>query len=225
MPNAAVPPELLTRLDDTPDAAFYTLPRLVTHLDTSSLAALTTFYAEQLPAGADVLDLISSWVSHLPAGLRLGHVAGLGMNATELAANPRLAEPVVQDLNADPRLPWPDGRFDAALNALSVQYLTRPQEVYDEVARVLRPGGIAIIAHSHRCFPTKAVRAFRDYAPADRLRLCRQYLNQTGAFDSAQLVDRSPPDADPLWIVFARRRAWCPTRAPNHRLPEANQGI
>ncbi len=206
MPNAAVPPELLTRLDDTPDAAFYALPRLVTHLDAPSLMALTAFYAEQLPAGADVLDLMSSWVSHLPPGLRLGHVAGLGMNGTELAANPRLTEPVVQDLNADPRLPWPDGRFDAVLNALSIQYLTRPLEVYAEVARVLRPGGVAIIAHSHRCFPTKAVRAFRDYAPADRLRLCRHYLDQTGAFGPAQLVDRSPPDADPLWIVLARRR-------------------
>ncbi len=162
MPTPAVPPELLTRLDDTPDAAFYGLPRLVTHLDAPSLAALTAFYAQQLAAGQDVLDLMSSWVSHLPLGLRLGHVAGLGMNGTELAANPRLTEPVVQDLNADPRLPWPDGRFDAVLNALSIQYLTRPLEVYAEVARVLRPGGIAIIAHSHRCFPTKAVRAFRD---------------------------------------------------------------
>ena len=206
MPRSALPPDLLTRLDDTPDAAFYGMPRLVTHLDAPSLAALTAFYAQQLAAGQDVLDLMSSWISHLPPGLALGHVAGLGMNGTELAANPRLAEQVVQDLNADPRLPWPDGRFDAVLNALSIQYLTRPLEVYAQVARVLRPGGIAIIAHSHRCFPTKAVRAFRDCSPTDRLRLCRHYLDQTGAFGPAQLVDRSPPDADPLWIVFARRR-------------------
>lgn len=206
-----MPQELLTRLDDTPDAGFYILPRLVTHLDAPSLAALTAFYAEQLTAGEDVLDLMSSWVSHLPPGLALGHVAGLGMNSAELAANPRLTEHVVQDLNADAHLPWPDGRFDAVLNALSIQYLTRPLEVYAEVARVLRPGGIAIIAHSHRCFPTKAVRAFRDYSPADRLRLCRHYLDQTGAFTPAELTDRSPPDADPLWIVSARRReAVCP---------------
>lgn len=206
MPPCAIPPELLTRLDDTPDAAFYGPTRLVTHLDAPSLAALTAFYAEQLTTGQDLLDLMSSWVSHLPPGLALGHVAGLGMNGSELAANPRLTERVVQDLNADSRLPWPDGRFDAVLNALSVQYLTRPLEVYAEVARVLRPGGIAIIAHSNRCFPTKAVRAFRDYAPADRLRLCRHYLDQTGAFGPAQRIDRSPPDADPLWIVFARHR-------------------
>ena len=129
MPDSAIPPDLLTRLDDTPDAAFYGLPRLVTHLDAPSLAALTAFYGEQLAAGQDVLDLMSSWVSHLPPGLALGHVAGLGMNGAELATNPRLTEQVVQDLNTDPRLPWPDGRFDAALNALSVQYLTRPLEV------------------------------------------------------------------------------------------------
>ncbi len=206
MQHSAIPPDLLTRLDDTPDAAFYGMPRLVTHLDATSLAALTAFYAEQLTVGQDVLDLMSSWVSHLPPGLSLGHVAGLGMNGAELAANPRLTEQVVQDLNTDPRLPWPDSRFDAVLNALSIQYLTRPLAVYAEVARVLRPGGIAIIAHSNRCFPTKAVRAFRDFSPTDRLRLCRHYLDQTGAFGPAELVDRSPPDADPLWIVFALRR-------------------
>lgn len=206
MQHSAIPPDLLTRLDDTPDAAFYGMPRLVTHLDATSLAALTAFYAEQLTVGQDVLDLMSSWVSHLPPGLALGHVAGLGMNGAELAANPRLTEQVVQDLNTDPRLPWPDSRFDAVLNALSIQYLTRPLAVYAEVARVLRPGGIAIIAHSNRCFPTKAVRAFRDFSPTDRLRLCRHYLDQTGAFGPAELVDRSPPDADPLWIVFALRR-------------------
>lgn len=198
---------MLTRLDDTPDAGFYALPRLVTHLDVPSLAALTAFYADVLAPGTDVLDLMSSWVSHLPPELPLGHVAGLGMNGVELAANSRLTERVVQDLNTDPALPWPDRRFDAVLNALSIQYLTRPLEVYAEAARVLRPGGIAIIAHSHRCFPTKAVRAFRDFPPADRLRLCCHYLDQTGAFEPAEVLDRSPVGADPLWIVCARRRA------------------
>ena len=206
MPPCAIPPDLLTRLDDTPDAAFYGPTRLVTHLDAPGLAALTAFYAQQLTTGQDLLDLMSSWVSHLPPGLALGHVAGLGMNGPELAANPRLTERVVHDLNADSRLPWPDARFDAVLNALSVQYLTRPLEVYAEVARVLRPDGIAIIAHSNRCFATKAVRAFRDYPPADRLRLCRHYLDQTGAFGPVQQVAYTPPHGDPLWIVFARHR-------------------
>jgi SAM-dependent methyltransferase len=144
-------------------------------------------------------------VSHLPPERELGRVAGLGMNGVELAANPRLTERVVQDLNAEPRLPWPDAQFDAVLNALSIQYLTRPFEVYAEVARVLRPGGIAVIAHSHRCFPTKAILAFRDFPPAERLRLCRYYLERTGAFGPAELTDRSPPGADPLWLVHARR--------------------
>lgn len=158
-----------------------------------------------LSPGGDVLDLMASWVSHLPAELPLGHVAGLGLNGVELMASARLTERVVQDLNADPRLPWPDGRFDAVLNALSVQYLTRPLEVYGEVARVLRPGGVAVIAHSHRCFPTKAVRAFREGAPSDRLRLCRHYLEHTGALGPVTVEDRSPAAADPLWLVHARR--------------------
>ena len=205
MSAPSLPADWFTRLDDTPDGGFYAVPRLVTHLDAPSIAAITALYTRLLAPGMDVLDLMSSWVSHLPVAPALGHVAGLGLNGVELAANPRLHERVVQDLNQDPHLPWPDGRFDAVLNALSVQYLTRPFEVYAQVARVLRPGGVAVIVHSHRCFPTKAVRAFRDLPPDGRLRLCRLYLDASGAFEPAQQEDHSPPGADPVWTVWARR--------------------
>ena len=69
------------------DAGFYRQARLVTHIDDATIAALTDFYAEFLPPGSRVLDLMSSWVSHLPEE-EYGRVAGLGMNAEELAANP-----------------------------------------------------------------------------------------------------------------------------------------
>jgi SAM-dependent methyltransferase len=103
---------------------------------------------------------MSSWVSHLPAELAFARVAGLGMNRDELAANPRLSDFCVHDLNARPELPYSDASFDAVLNAVSIQYLVHPVAVLAEVRRVLRPGGISIVAMSHRCFPTKAVRAF-----------------------------------------------------------------
>jgi SAM-dependent methyltransferase len=203
------PPAFFARLDESPDAAFYAAPRFVVHIDEATIAALTRWYGEVLAPGSDVLDLMSSWVSHLPeaAALPLGRVVGLGMNAEELAANPRLTGFEVQDLNAAPLLPYPDASFDAVLCAVSIQYLTRPLEVFAEAARVLRPGGRVAVATSQRCFPTKAIRAWHVLPPRDRLAAIALYLERAGGFAPAELVDRSPPGADPLWIVTAQRRA------------------
>ena len=200
-----LPAELFAREDDSADAGFYADPRFVVHIDDATIDALTDFYRERIPAGARVLDLMSSWVSHLPAEVAYAEVAGHGMNAAELAANPRLDVAHVQDLNDDPKLPWTDGRFDAVLIAVSVQYLIRPVEVFQEIGRVLAPGGQLIIAHSHRCFPTKATRAFLELPPAERIRLIGLCLQQAGAFDAPEFHDRSPLAADPLWIVSGRR--------------------
>jgi SAM-dependent methyltransferase len=152
-----------------------------------------------------LLDLMSSWVSHLPPEVPYARVVGLGMNAEELAANPRLDARIVRDLNAAPALPCADAEFDAVLCAVSVQYLIRPVEVFRECARVLRPGGKLVIATSHRLFPTKAIAAFRGLAPADRVRFLRACLERAGGFDEPRVVDRSPPLADPLWVLIASR--------------------
>ena len=197
----AFPPQFFEREDESPDSLFYQLPRLVTHIDDATIAALTAFYAEFLPAGARVLDLMSSWVSHLP-GTRFKHVGGLGMNAEELAANPRLDARIVHDLNAEPRLPFADSSFDRAVVAVSVQYLTRPVEVFADLHRVLAADGLVAIAMSHRCFPTKAILAFRALPPQERIQVVGAYLQAAGFVD-VNLVDRSPPNADPLWIVTA----------------------
>ncbi|MCP5067943.1 MAG: methyltransferase type 11, partial [bacterium] len=123
MSDPRLAPELFRRVDESPDAEFYAAPRMVTHIDAATIDALTQVYRERLSAGQDVLDLMSSWISHLPPELELGRVAGLGMNREELEANPRLGESVVHDLNAEPELPWPVASFDAVLIAVSVQYL------------------------------------------------------------------------------------------------------
>lgn len=195
------------RLDENPDAEFYAVPRLVTHIDDATIAALTRVYRELLPAGGDVLDLMSSWVSHLPPEVDYGRVAGLGMNRVELEHNPRLTEFVVHDLNLDPELPYADESFDAVVNAVSIQYLTRPVEVYASVRRVLRPGGLALVAMSHRCFPTKAILAWHTGAPGDRARRVQGYFEAAGGFEPAAFLDRSPAGADPLWLVVARSQA------------------
>jgi len=193
-----LPRALFERLDDSPDDDFYCAPRFVTHIDDATIAALAAFYAEVLFPGADVLDLMSSWVSHLPDAPALGRIAGLGMNRAELAANPRLTEYVVHDLNADPDLPYADGVFDFVFIAVSIQYLVRPLEIFAEIGRVLRAGGMLVVSCSHRCFPTKAIRAFREAGPEQRLALIAEYVRRTGALEAAVLIDRSPAGADPL---------------------------
>jgi SAM-dependent methyltransferase len=206
MSAEALPGELLARIDESDDAHFYSVPRIVLHIDPATVDGLVGFYRETLPPGGAILDLMSSWVSHLPDDVQYGHVAGLGMNAVELAQNPRLDDARVHDLNRDPRIPWPEASFDAVINAVSVQYLTRPLEVFASIARVLRPGGLSVVAMSHRCFPTKAIRAFHFLDGPGRLELVSRYHQATGAFETPLQIDRSPVGADPLWLVCARRR-------------------
>ena len=98
-------------------SAVYEPPRLVFHIDDSAIAALTGLYRKVLPAGGRLLDLMSSWVSHLPPEVQYAEVIGHGMNAAELAANPRLSSWFVQNLNRDTQLPLAalDGSSDAEI--------------------------------------------------------------------------------------------------------------
>ncbi|NNL87329.1 MAG: class I SAM-dependent methyltransferase [Myxococcales bacterium] len=205
MTKESLPPAFFERLDPTPDAEFYAQPRFVAHIDAATIAALSAAYRELLPAGGRVLDLMSSWISHLPADISYAEVTGLGLNAEELAANPRLHGRVVHDLNADPTLPFAAASYDAVVNAVSIQYLTRPVEVFREVARVLVPGGLHIVATSHRMFPTKAIRAWHTLAADERLKLIAGYFERARGYEPAELQDRSPLGADPLWLVMAKR--------------------
>ena len=199
MADPEFPERFFERDDEAPDSHFYGEPRFVAHIDDDTIAALTAYYREFLPPGSRILDLMSSWISHLP-DVDYPRVSGLGMNERELAANPRLTDAVVHDLNVDPRLPYEDAAFDRAVVAVSIQYLVRPLEVFRDLGRVLTPGGRVAIAMSHRCFPTKAILAFRALGPGDRVRLVSTYLHHAGFLDIV-VEDRSPPRADPLWIV------------------------
>lgn len=200
--------ELFERQDESDDALFYREPRLVTHIDDEAIAALTAFYRQLIPDGAMVLDLMTSWVSHLPTGKPLAGVAGLGMNLVELEHNPVLTERVVQDLNKDPALPWSDATFDAAIVTVSVQYLTRPREVFTEVGRVLKPGAPFAVSYSNRCFPTKAVAIWQSLGPRDHAELIGLYFRISGRFDQPQAYNISPgPGHDPMYVVVARRAA------------------
>ena len=195
----AFPARFFEREDESSDAVFYRQPRFVTHIDDTTIAALTAYYAEFLPPNGRVLDLMSSWISHLPPAA-YARVSGLGMNAEELAANPRLSDYAVHDLNANPLLPYGEDEFDCCVIAVSIQYLIRPIEVFRDLGRALVAGGRVAVAMSHRCFPTKAVLAFRALPPSERNQLVSAYLHRAGFVDVAAL-DRSPTRGDPLWIV------------------------
>jgi hypothetical protein len=201
----ALPPALFTRADETPDRLFYGTPRFVTHIDDAAIAAVTELYRAYLPAGGAVLDLMSSWVSHLPPEVRYRRVAGLGMNAEELAANPRLDERVVQDLNEHARLPWGDAEFDAGAICVSVDYLIRPVEVLRECGRVLRRGGPLVITFSNRCFPTKVIAAWTMLDDAGHQALVQRYFEAAGNWRDIERLDRTPAaGTDPLYAVIAR---------------------
>jgi SAM-dependent methyltransferase len=200
-----LPAELFDKQDASDDALFYAPARLVTHIDDGAIAAVTRRYAEAIAPGSDVLDLMSSWVSHLPDDLALGQVVGHGMNAEELAANPRLTRWFVQDLNRDPVLPLADDAFDAVTCCVSAQYLQRPFEVFAEVARVLRPGGRVLVAYSNRCFPTKAIAAWRRLDMSGQAALIRAYLDTAGLIDIAADALADGRSSDPLVMVEGRK--------------------
>ncbi len=207
-PNtAALPPEAFRRYDESPDEAFYQTPRFVTHIDDGAIAAVTQLYREYFPADGAILDLMSSWISHLPPEVAYREVVGLGMNRDELAANPRLSKFVVRNLNDDPTLPFPDARFDGAAICVSVDYLTDPVAVLQETARVLKPDAPIVITFSNRCFPTKAVAVWHSLDDAGRVRLVAHYLESAGGWTGVETLDRSPSNrrGDPLFAVVGRR--------------------
>ncbi len=196
-----LPQAAFDKVDTSPDAAFYAEPRLVTHIDDGAIAAVTEIYRRILPPGGTLLDLMSSWVSHLPDEVSYASVIGHGMNVEELAANPRLSRWFVQDLNVEPTLPLSDGWFDGACLCVSVQYLQRPVEVFREVARVLRPGAPFVVSFSNRCFPTKAVAIWQALAGPDQQRLVGAYMQAAGFTDVTQSAS-TPRQGDPLWTVI-----------------------
>lgn len=198
-------PAAYERDDESSDDRFYLIPRKVVHIDDGAIAALGGLYAEVLPAGGRLLDLMSSWRSHLPIGFRARDVVGLGLNAEEMADNPQLTRAIVHDVNRDPRLPFGDAEFDGAACAVSVQYLLHPVRVFREVARVLRPGAPFVVSFSNRCFPTKATAIWLGMLDDEHVALVRSYFDAAGCFTDVRDEDRSPGGyGDPLYAVWAR---------------------
>ena len=175
--------EPFQRMDPRDDSEFYQQARLVQHLDTQAIAHVTDIYARFVQPGTRVLDLMSSWVSHLPSELTDVEVTGLGMNAEELAQNPQLQRYAVHDLNRDPVLPFADNSFDTVICTVSVEYLLQPVAVFEQVRRVLKPGGRYVVTFSDRWFPTKCVYLWTELHPFERMGLVLAYFRAAGGFN------------------------------------------
>ena len=201
-----LPDGAFARLDESADEDFYGPARLVYHIDDNAVASLTAFYRAVLPAGGAVLDLMSSWVSHLPPEIDYAEVIGHGMNADELAANPRLSRWFVQNLNHDPTLPVADHSLDAAMICVSIQYLQQPVTVLRELARALRRGAPLVISFSNRCFWTKAVAVWRGLNDAGHAALVARYLGAAGftQIETFRLAEYIEDEQDPMTAVVGR---------------------
>jgi SAM-dependent methyltransferase len=204
MDDQGFPPGFFDRSDPATDVEFYAPTRLVTHIDDGAIEAVGALY-EELGVSGEVLDLMGSWVSHFRRAP--DRLTVLGMNAAELAANPAAAATVVHDLNAEPRLPFADDAFDAAVCCVSVDYLIRPVEVFEDVARVVQPGGVFVCSFSNRCFPTKAIRGWLYASDAQHCEIVVEYFRRAGGWDDAIVQRRTPVDhrGDPLYAVWAYR--------------------
>ena len=197
-------PELSRRMDESEDELFYEHPRFVVHIDDNAIADVAEIYHRLLPKKGEILDLMSSWRSHLPAALEPRRVVGLGLNRAEMADNPALTDIVIHNVNRQPQLPFDDASFDGAVMTVSVQYLVHPVEVFAHVARVLRPGGPFIVTFSNRMFPTKAIALWQMASEAQRAEIVRRYFAQSEAFDRIDLIDHSrhtDVPSDPIWAV------------------------
>ncbi|WP_373480752.1 class I SAM-dependent methyltransferase [Geminocystis sp.] len=209
-------PHQRTKLDDSEDSLFYSFPRFVNHVDDNYINQLKELYRQELPSNSRILDLMSSWVSHLPKEMKFSHVEGHGMNEEELKRNKQLNHYFVQNLNLNPKIPLNDEDFDAVLCSVSVQYLQYPEAIFSEIARILKPKGVAIFSFSNRMFYQKAISAWRDATDRQRIHLVKSYFQSVSDFNTPKIVATQPElpailqmlgmgGKDPFYAVFARK--------------------
>lgn len=236
-------PWAFSREDESDDSIFYAEPRMIEHLDSTAIETvekiIDSLVVEKSPR---ILDLMAAVSSHLPRNLNARELVGLGLNTAELEANDRLDRCIIHDLNASTVLPFADCTFDVVLNTVSVQYITKPFEVFADVGRILKPGGLFLVVFSNRSFPTKSVKVWDILTDEERIRLVRQYFDRTERFGPTEMFismgQPRPEDdkyfrmgipSDPVFAVFAEKKGGAAGRprriAADHRtaVPSRNE--
>jgi SAM-dependent methyltransferase len=215
-----------SRQDEADDAFFYATDRFVSHIDSEARQTIERLIGTLIvEEGAAIMDLMAGWDSHIPKAIKAARVVGLGLNESELKQNPALTEYVIHDLNKEPRLPFEDNTFDVIINTVSVDYMTKPIEVFQDVGRVLKPGGLFLVAFSNRMFPQKAVRVWREAGEDERVLLVEELFKRAGAFEGTTLfVSKGKPrpnddkyaafgiPSDPVYAVYADKSGGSPLR-------------
>jgi hypothetical protein len=171
-----------SRKDNDEDGRFYVNPRFVNHVDNAAIGQISDLYGKFLKPGMRVLDLMSSWTSHVPPQVHLGKLTGLGLNKEELQANEQLSDYVIHDLNINPRLPFNDNSFDVVVCTVSVEYMIRPFEVFEEINRILKPGCYFVVTFSDRWFPPKVVKIWHEMHEFERIGLVMEYFLASGKY-------------------------------------------
>lgn len=208
------------RIDETGDAEFYSAPSLAKHLDSHAVECVQKLYDDLLEDGMDILDLMTGDVSHLPNTLQPGSVTGLGLNQNAMDANPALTTRVVHNLNEEPELPFEDGSFDAIICTISVEYLTKPFEIFEEASRVLRSGGVFVLTFSNHWIENKVIRIWTELSEFERMGMISQFFVRTEGFeDLTTLSERGwprpddeddsdadkPNQSDPVYAVWSKK--------------------
>ena len=227
-----------SRIDESDDSLFYATDRFVQHIDSLALSTAERIIGELVIEDSPViLDLMAGWDSHIPSTIVAQRVVGLGLNPRELSKNSVLTEHCIHDLNKDPCLPFPDNTFDAVLNVVSVDYMTRPVEVFREVGRILKPGGLFLVIFSNRMFEQKAVKIWRQSGEEERAWLVEEFFRRGGIFSSPQVfVSKGKPrprddkyahlgiPSDPIYALYAEKtgggRSKRPKRLHDSALPD-----
>ncbi len=198
--------------DNSDDSIFYAHPRFVHHLDEGFRLRLTQLYRERIPSESIVLDLMSSWVSHLPKEINYKKVIGHGLNQIELEKNYRLDDFWIQDFNKDQRFPLEDHSIDYCLMTAAWQYLQEPEEIAVEIKRIIKPSGELIVSFSNRAFWSKAPRIWTDGSDLDHINYIKSVLISQGwkKLSHLQEITKSPrflglysSYGDPFFSVLA----------------------
>lgn len=211
--------DAFSRLDESDDTAFYATDRFVQHLDSLALETVEKLIGELIiEENPTILDLMASWDSHIPATIRAERIVGLGLNKNELSRNQALSEWCLHDLNENPTLPFPGDTFDAVLNVVSVDYMTKPFKVFREVGRILKPGGLFLVIFSNRMFKQKAIKIWRQSAEEERVLLVEEFFNRAEIFTKPQvIVSKGKPrpkedkyaylgiPSDPIYALYAEK--------------------
>ena len=202
-----------TKIDSSNDKIFYQHPRYVHHLSDSFRSRLTKLYSEYLCNHHVILELMSSWVSHLPLNVNYKKVIGHGMNEAELISNKRLDKFWIQNLNETQNLPIEDSSVDVGLIVAGWQYLQFPERVSLELSRIIKSSSLLIISFTNRAFWNKSPNIWTYSSEEDRIKYVKNVLLSNGwriekIFNEKTYANKFfgfyRSESDPFFSVVAR---------------------